>query len=91
MKKIILIAISIMLGMALTACGFTETDRAQKSRAFTDTPATLICHDYGGVVFSGRSKGKPQRSDTGEGMWEFVNAQTGKFTQVEGNCVVAYD
>lgn len=91
MKKLILLAMAVLLGSALSACGITETDRAQKSRAFSDTPATLVCHDFGIEVFNGRSKGKPQRSDTGEGMWEFVNAATGQFTQVEGNCTVAYD
>jgi hypothetical protein len=84
MKKLLLFSLACAIGLAISAC--TATDRAQMDR-----PASIVCHDYAGVIFNGRSVGKPQRSDTGEGMWEFVNATNGKFTQIEGNCVVAYD
>ena len=89
MKKLLLLSLACAIGLAISAC--TATDRAQKDRAFSDNPADIVCYNYGGEIFNGRSVGKPQRSDTGEGLWEFVNAANGRFTQVEGNCVVAYN
>lgn len=77
--------------VAVAGCAITEADKAQRDRRYTDSPATLSCYDYGMTVFEGRSKGKPQRSDTGEGSWSFVDAATGKLTTVEANCMVIYD
>lgn len=89
MKKLLLLSLACAIGLAISAC--TATDRAQMDRRGSDKPADIVCNDFGVEVFNGRSVGKPQRSDTGEGMWEFVNAANGQFTQVEGNCVVAYN
>lgn len=77
--------------VGVSGCYRTTADRAQAERRYTDGPATLSCYDYGMPVFEGRSRGKPQRSDTGEGSWSFVNAADGKLTTVEANCLIAYD
>ena len=77
--------------VSVTACHVTTADKAQADRRFSDTPATIVCYDYGAPIFSGRTVGKPQRSDTGEGSWSFVNAANGQLTTVEANCMVAYD
>lgn len=90
MNKLITIA-AIAAALALSGCHITTADKAQSERRFSDSPATIACYDYGAPIFSGRTVGKPQRSDTGEGSWSFVNAADGKLTTVEANCMVAYD
>lgn len=86
-----MIAIAAFAAIGLSGCAITEADKAQKERRYTDRPATLHCYDYGVTIYSGRSKGKPQRSDTGEGSWSFVDASNGKLTTIEANCSVIYD
>lgn len=91
MKRLALLALACIISASLTACkGITDTDRAQTERRFSDTPAMLKCYDFGILVYEGRSRGKPQRDDTGDGMWTFVDTATGNLTTVEGNCVVFY-
>lgn len=91
MKLINLLALSCIAALAVSGCVRTTADRAQKERRFTDRPASISCFDYGQPIFSGRTVGKPQRSDTGEGSWSFVDASNGKLTTVEANCMVVYD
>ncbi len=91
MKKIILLAIACLIGVSISGCYRTTADRAQAERRYTDSAAYITCYDYGMQVFSGKTKGKPQRSDTGEGSWSFVDASNGRLTTIEANCMVIYD
>lgn len=91
MKKTIISAVVLALSVVSSGCVRTTADRAQAERRYSDGPATIQCYDYGLLIFQGRTKGKPQRSDTGEGSWSFVDATTGKLTTVEANCHIAYD
>jgi hypothetical protein len=79
LKRLSLLALAVLIGSTISACNFS------------DSPATMTCWDYGQVILTTRTKGKPQRADTGESMWTFVDAATGKYTTVEANCLVAYD
>lgn len=90
MRKVMIIS-AIALAVGLSGCVRTTADRAQKERRFSDKPATLMCFDYGQLIYTGRSVGKPQRSDTGEGSWSFVDASNNKLTTIEANCNVVYD
>lgn len=86
-----LMTVAIMAAVGLSGCVRTEADRAQKERRYSDNPASIICFDYGQIIYTGRSRGKPQRSDTGEGSWSFVDASNNKLTTIEANCHVVYD
>lgn len=90
MRKVVMIS-ALALAVGLAGCVRTTADRAQKERRYSDKPATLRCYDYGQQIYVGRSIGKPQRSDTGEGSWSFVDAANNRLTTIEANCSVVYD
>lgn len=92
MRRTAILTTGLLAALVLSGCTpRTTADKAQMDRRYTDKPATLMCFDYGQPIYTGRSVGKPQRSDTGEGSWSFVDASNNKLTTVEANCHIVYD
>lgn len=88
MKKLILLAIALLLGPALSACSVTEAGRAQKDAYYGDKPADIICWTYGERNFEGASTGKVIYDEGGR--LTFVDAANGRLTNIEGDCRVVY-
>lgn len=88
MKKLILLAMAVMLGSALSGCIRTEAGRAAKDAYYGDKPADIICWTYGERNFEGVSTGKVIYDEGGR--LTFVDAANGRLTNVEGDCRVVY-
>ena len=83
MKTMILVVVA---ATAVGAC--TDSERARREATFSDRPADITCWTYGTQTFQGRSSGKI--SDR-EGSISFVDAATGRYTVVDGECRLVYD
>lgn len=76
---------------ALAACGGvynTDTYQAERDALYSDKPAAITCYGYGAVMFDGQSTGKVLYDEGGR--VSFVDAATGRYTTVEGECRVVY-
>lgn len=81
------VAASIILAtVAAGAC--TDSKRAGRDATFSDKPADIVCWTYGTQNFAGRSTGKVEY-DRG-GRIAFVDAASGRYTTIEGECRVTY-
>lgn len=87
MKKIG-ICLMAVAAVALSGCGWTEATRARNSAALSDRPAAITCYTYGIMTFNGRSSGKVVYDDGGR--TSFVDASTGRYTVIEGDCRTVY-
>lgn len=89
LKKIALMAVlALSAGSLLSACNVTEAGRAKSAAHYGDKPADIICWTYGERNFEGRSTGKVIYDEGGR--LTFVDAATGRLTNVEGDCRVIY-
>ena len=84
MRTAILTAAVVLIGAA--AC--TESGRARNDATFSDKPADITCWSYGTQTFQGRSTGKVSNR---EGRVSFVDAATGRYTVLDGECRLVYD
>ena len=84
MRTAILTAAVVLIGAA--AC--TESGRARNDATFSDKPADITCWSYGTVTYEGRSTGKVSNR---EGRVSFVDAASGRYTVVDGECRLVYD
>jgi hypothetical protein len=82
--RIVLIAAT---ATALTAC--TEARRESAGTTFSDKPADITCWSYGQAIFQGRSTGKVNTRS--EGRIGFVDAANGRYTTVDGDCLIVYE
>jgi hypothetical protein len=83
--KTTMIAASLGLAAVLSAC--TDSGRARNDATFSDKPADITCWSYGTETYSGRSTGKVSNR---EGRVSFVDAATGRYTVVDGECKLVY-
>jgi len=72
---------------ALTSSACTDSKRARNDATWTDRPADVTCWSYGTQTYSGRSTGKVEYDD---GRLSFVDAATGRYTTIDGECRVVY-
>ena len=86
MKTTMMIAGGLVLATVLAGC--TDTRRARDSATFGDRPANIACWSYGTPVFEGRSTGKVNDR---EGKIAFVDAASGRYTVIYGECRIVYD
>lgn len=77
----------VALGLGLTATACTESKRERNATTFGDRPADITCWSFGNEIFNGRSTGKVTRED---GMLGFVDAASGRYTTLNGECRVIY-
>lgn len=89
--KRFLIPAALALAACLGACGVYNTDtyQAQQAALYGDRAATITCYGYSTVLFDGRSTGKVLYDEGGR--LSFVDAATGQYTSVEGECRVVHD
>ncbi|MDB5421359.1 MAG: hypothetical protein JWR59_1306 [Brevundimonas sp.] len=80
------IATILVFASAVTAC--TDTNRASRDATFSDKPADITCWTYGTENFVGRSTGKVEYDEGGR--VSFVDAASGRYTTIEGECRVVY-
>ena len=75
------------LGLAAVLSGCTDSGRARNDATFSDKPADITCWSYGTQTYQGRSTGKvSNRQDR----TSFVDAATGRYTVLEGECRLVY-
>ncbi len=80
-------AIVVLTGLvAVAAC--TDSKQAAREATWGDQPADIACWSYGEPVFSGRSTGKVEYDEGGR--VSFVDAASGRYTTVDGDCRVVY-
>ncbi len=77
----------IGLGAAAALSGCTDSGRARNDATFSDKPADITCWSYGTQTYQGRSTGKVSNR---EGRVSFVDAATGRYTVVDGECKLVY-
>ncbi|MEJ2814754.1 hypothetical protein [Caulobacter sp. CCG-8] len=75
------------LAAALASSACTDSKRARNDATWTDRPADVTCWSYGTQTYSGRSTGKVEYDD---GRLSFVDAATGRYTTIDGECRVVY-
>lgn len=85
-KTTMMIAGALVLAAGLSGC--TDSRRARDAATFKDKPANITCWTYGTPVYEGRSTGKVNDRD---GKIAFVDAATGRYTVVYGECKLVYD
>lgn len=87
--KIALIAIgSAACSGAFGALGIVGcTDARMAGFTSIGSAAEVKCYSGGKETYSGRSTGKVATTQNSDG-WEFVDATTGKFMRVSGDCIV---
>lgn len=83
--KTALTLIAVTGALASSAC--TDSKRARNDATWTDRPADVTCWSYGTQTYSGRSTGKVEYDD---GRISFVDAATGRYTTIDGECRVVY-
>ncbi len=78
----------VMMGGIVASC--TDARRARTAATWSDKPANVTCYSYaaGGPLYQGRSSGKVTYDDGGR--VSFVDAATGRYTTVEGECLIVY-
>lgn len=76
------------LGLAAALAGCTDSGRARNDATFSDKPADITCWSYGTQTYQGRSTGKVSHR---EGRVSFVDAATGRYNVVDGECRLVYD
>jgi hypothetical protein len=72
---------------ALASSACTDSKRARNDATWTDRPADVTCWSYGTQTYAGRSTGKVEYDD---GRLSFVDAATGRYTTIDGECRVVY-
>ncbi len=82
------IAITALAGVALAAGACTDSKRASRAATWGDQPADITCWSYGEQTYSGRSTGKVEYDEGGR--VSFVDAATGRYTTIEGDCRMVY-
>ena len=85
MKRVLLIALVPLLAFS---AGCTDAARGKIS-AFGGS-AEVRCFSADSLIYSGRSTGKVQNSDSSDGYY-FVDAADNKLKEVSGNCIVTYE
>lgn len=83
--KLVLVATAVA---AITA-GCTEARRERAGTTFADKPAEITCWSFGQQIYQGRSTGKIDGRS--EGRIGFVDAANGRYTTVDGDCLVVYE
>ena len=74
-------------GLAAVLAGCTDSGRARNDATFSDKPADITCWTYGTQTYQGRSTGKVSHRDD---RTSFVDAATGRYTVIEGDCRLVY-
>ena len=77
-KLLLITALSL-----LTAC----TDATRASYSALGDAAKVVCYSGGVVIYEGKSTGRVSSTASSDG-WEFMEAETGNFVRVSGDCVV---
>jgi len=77
MKKIIAIC---LLTVGCTDVGW------QKATNFGQS-FEVKCYSGGTLIYKGRSTGRLENEEQSDG-WAFVDAETGQFTRVSGDCLI---
>ena len=80
--------LAICLIFLLGAGGCTDAQRG-KLGALGEA-ARVECWSGGKLIYEGVSSGKLSSESNSDG-YNFVDAKTGKFMEVSGNCVITYD
>lgn len=75
--------------VAISTAGCTEARRERAGTTFSDKPADITCWSYGQQIYQGRSTGKIDGRS--EGRVGFVDAANGRYTTIDGDCLVIYD
>ena len=80
----------ILMGLTMVTAlaGCTDSVRARNDATFSDKPADITCWSYGTQVYQGRSTGKVSNR---EGRVSFIDAATGRYTVLDGECRLVYD
>lgn len=81
-------ALMAVAGMALAAGACTDSKQAARDATWGDKPADITCWTYGTQNYAGRSTGKVEYDDGGR--LSFVDAASGRYTTIEGDCRVVY-
>ena len=79
--------LSLVIGLTAVVAGCTEGRRVRQETKFVDRPADVTCWSYGTEIYNGRSTGTVEQE---EGLISFVDAETGRYTRISGNCRVVY-
>ncbi len=83
--KTALTLLAVAAALASSAC--TDSKRARNDATWADRPADVTCWSYGTQTYAGRSTGKVEYD---EGRISFVDAATGRYTTIDGECRVVY-
>jgi hypothetical protein len=78
----------LVAGLTVATSACTESKRARNAATWGDRPADITCWTYGTQTFSGRSTGKVEYNDGGR--IAFVDAASGRYTTIDGECRVVY-
>lgn len=87
MTKSSLTALALILAASAVTAGCTEGRRARQETKFSDRPADITCWSFGAEIYQGASTGTVEQS---EGLISFVDAATGRFTRISGDCRIVY-
>ena len=87
MKKLLCVAASVA-ALSLGACTRTDSGKAANDAYWGDKPANITCWTYGVISFDGASTGKILYDEGGR--VSFVDAVSGRYTVIEGDCRVVY-
>jgi len=85
-KTAMLLAVSLIFLLAVSAC----TDAQRGKIGAIGESAKVECWSGGKLIYEGASSGKISSESQSDG-YNFVDKKTGKFMEVSGNCVIAYD
>lgn len=77
-----------LVGVILATAGCTDSKRAGQAATWGDQAADITCWSYGEQTYSGRSTGKVEYDEGGR--VSFVDAASGRYTTIEGDCRVVY-
>ncbi len=77
-----------LAGLVVAAGACTDSKRASRAATWGDQAADITCWSYGEQTYSGRSTGKVEYDEGGR--VSFVDAATGRYTTIEGDCRMVY-
>lgn len=89
MKKLALLA-SLCGLLLLTSCSSIQFNWTRFSANVTNKPATVECYSGGELIFESKTANKPLSEPNSDGYF-FQDANSGKFMEVNADCIFTYD
>jgi uncharacterized protein YcfL len=86
--KAFLISVIVLISFSLVGCSSIQNSIERNSLNLTNKSALVECFSGGKSIYKAQTKGKV--TDTPESYGFFFTDETGKFVEINADCIVTY-